>query len=226
MRKKPWGNNTISRLLQGFWLHTQREDGLNNTSQQIPPTQRNCCNHNKMLYKNTKVKVRSPDRDTDYFDIVASVQLGGTLALYLFIICLVYVLRTSIDLMKGNGVKLAKERSRRYPEQTITDAEYADDISLLANTPAQSESLVYCLERAGGGIGLHVNAYKAEYTCFNQRNDISTLKSEPLKLVDKVTYQGSSVSSTENDINTRLAKGWSANDRLSVMWKSDLTDKI
>ena len=24
-----------------------------------------------MLYKNMKVKVRSPDRDTDYFDIVA-----------------------------------------------------------------------------------------------------------------------------------------------------------
>ena len=26
-----------------------------------------------MLYKNTKVKVRSPDGDTDYFDIVAVV---------------------------------------------------------------------------------------------------------------------------------------------------------
>ena len=33
-------------------------------------------------------------------------------------------------------------------------------------------------------------------------------------------------SSTENDINTRLAKAWTANDRLSVIWKSDLNDKI
>ena len=40
------------------------------------------------------------------------------------------------------------------------------------------------------------------------------------------TYLGSSVSSTEKDINTRLAKAWTAIDRLSVMWKSDLTDKI
>ena len=28
------------------------------------------------------------------------------------------------------------------------------------------------------------------------------------------------------DINTQLAKGWTASDRLSVIWKSDLTDKI
>ncbi len=82
-----------------------------------------------------KVKVRSPDEDADYLDIVAGVLQGDTLAPYLFIICLDYVLRTSIDLMKENGFKLAKERSRRYPAQTITDADYADDIALLANAP-------------------------------------------------------------------------------------------
>ena len=40
------------------------------------------------------------------------------------------------------------------------------------------------------------------------------------------TYLGSSVSSTETNINTRLAKSWSACDRLSVIWKSDLTGKM
>ena len=68
-----------------------------------------------MLYKILKVKVRSPDGDTDYFDIEAGVLQGDTLAPYLLIICLDYVLRTSIDLMKGNGFKIAKERSKRYP---------------------------------------------------------------------------------------------------------------
>ena len=47
-----------------------------------------------------------------------------------------------------------------------------------------------------------------------------------MKVVEKFTYLGSSVSSTEKDINTRLAKAWTANDSLSVIWKSDLTDKI
>ena len=49
---------------------------------------------------------------------------------------------------------------------------------------------------------------------------------DPVKLVDKFTYLGSSVSSTENDISTQLAKALTAIDRLSVTWKSDLTDKI
>ena len=62
--------------------------------------------------------------------------------------------------------------------------------------------------------------------CFNQRADISTLNGSSLKLVDKLTYLGSSVSSTETDINTRLAKAWTANNSLSVIWKSDLTDKM
>ena len=107
-----------------------------------------------MLYRNTKVKVRSPDGDTDYFDIVAGVLQGDALAPYLFIICRDYVLRTSIDKIIENGFKLTKERSRRYPAKTITDADYADDIALLAKGPAQAETLLHCLERAAAGIGL------------------------------------------------------------------------
>ena len=41
-----------------------------------------------MLYKDTKVKVHSPDGETAYFDIVTSVLQGDTLVPYLFIICL------------------------------------------------------------------------------------------------------------------------------------------
>ena len=86
--------------------------------------------------------------------------------------------------MKENGFKLAKERSRRYPAQTITDADYADDITLLANTPTQAESLLHNLERVAGSIDPHANADK---TCFNQRGDISALNGSSLKLLDKFT---------------------------------------
>ena len=47
-----------------------------------------------------------------------------------------------------------------------------------------------------------------------------------LKLVDKFTYLGSSVSSTEKQIYTWLTKAWTAIDRLSIIWKSNLTDKM
>ena len=89
-------------------------------------------------------------------------------------ICLDYVLRTSIDLIKENGF----------------------------------------------------NADKMEYMCFNQRGNISILNVYPLILVDKFTYLESSVSPIETGINTWLAKAWTAIDKLSVIWKSDLTDKI
>ena len=170
--------------------------------------------------------MRSPDGDTDYFDIVAGVLQGDTLAPYLFIICLDYVLRTSIDNIRENGFELTKKRSRRYPAKTITDADYANDIVLLANTPNQAETLLHSLERAATGIGLHVNAQETEFMCFNQKGDISTLDGTSLKLVDKFTYLGSSVSSTEKDIDTRLTKAWTAIDRLSIIWKSNLTDKM
>ena len=62
--------------------------------------------------------------------------------------------------------------------------------------------------------------------CFNQTGDISTLDGTSLKLVDKFTYLGSSVSSTEKDIDTRLTKAWTAIDKLSIIWKSDLTNKM
>ena len=45
-------------------------------------------------------------------------------------------------------------------------------------------------------------------------------------LVDKLTYLGSSGSSTEKDIDTRLTKAWTAIDWLSIIWKSDLTDNM
>ena len=88
---------------------------------------------------------------------------------------------------------------------TIMDVHYADDVTLLANTLIQAESLLHVRR-------LLVNAEKTEFMYFDQRDDISTLNNGSLKLVDKFTYLGSSVSSTENDIIPAI-------DRLSVIWK-------
>ena len=118
------------------------------------------------------------------------------------------------------------KRSRTYSAKTITNADYADGIAILANTPNQAETQLHSLERAAAGIGLHVNAHKTEYMYFNQSGDISTLDGISLKLVDKFTDLGSSVSSTEKDIDTRQTKAWTAIDKLSIIWKSDLTDKM
>ena len=66
-----------------------------------------------------------------------------------------------MDLREKNGFTLKKEkkaRSRLYAVQTTTDADYADDIALLSNTPTPAKS-----QQVPGGIGLHVNIDKTEY---------------------------------------------------------------
>ena len=65
-----------------------------------------------------------------------------------------------------------------------------------------------------------------EYIWYNQKGDISILNGCSRKLVDKFTYLRSSVSLTENDISMWLAKAWIAIGRLSIRWKSNLSDKI
>ena len=68
-----------------------------------------------MLYHNTCSKVRSPDGDTDFFNITAGVLQGDTLAPFIFIICLDYVLRKALEKNLDLGFTLTKQKSRRYP---------------------------------------------------------------------------------------------------------------
>ena len=55
-----------------------------------------------------------------------------------------------------------KGKKQKIP-RTITDADYADDIALLANTPTQAKAQLHSQEQAAAGIGVHVNADM----CFN-----------------------------------------------------------
>ena len=114
-----------------------------------------------MLYKDTKAIFHS--LHTHFLDIVAGVLQGNTLAPLLFIICLDYVLRISIVLMKENDFILKKARSRQYPAETIMDANYADDLALLTNTSAQAKTLLYSLKQDARGISLYKNTDKTRH---------------------------------------------------------------
>ena len=92
-------------MQQGLWLHRQSENGQIFLASDLP---KETVAAIMMLYKNMKAKVRSPEEDTDYFDIVAGVLQGDTFTPSQFIIWKDYVLRTSILLMEENCYKLAK----------------------------------------------------------------------------------------------------------------------
>ena len=106
-----------------------------------------------------------------------------------------------------------KKKKQKVPHKNNYWHDYA---VILANMPNHTETLLHSLEWAAAGIGLHVNAHKTEYMCFNQAGDISTPERTTLKLVDKFTYLGSSISSTEKDIDTWLTKAWTAIDHMEI----------
>ena len=143
----------ICKFLQGIWLHTQTE--VLSSSQWSPP--KRTVATILMQNKNTKVEVLFPDRDIDFFDVVAGILQGDTLAPSLFIIYQDYVLRTSITLRKVKWFYTGKGKKQTITAQTITDAGCADDIAFLSNTPTQGESLLHSMKQAVGGIGLPVN---------------------------------------------------------------------
>ena len=100
------------------------------------------------------------------------------------IICirLVYTLPGLCRFIFKNSFILKKARSRGYPSKTLTDTNYSENLAVLANTPAQAESLLHSLKQSAGSIGLYVNTNKT-ITCFKQ-GVISTQRGKPLELVD------------------------------------------
>ena len=180
------------------------------------------------LYMNTKSTVRSPDGDTDFFNITSGVLQGDTLAPYLFVICLDYVLRKAIDSNKELGFTLAKSRSKRNPAVKVTDVDYADDLAIISDYLTDGTILLHQLEQAASEIGLCINAKKTEFICYNQHHSgsIKLLNNDNIKAVEEFTYLGSNIASTKRDVQIRLGKAWSALNKLNTIWKSSLPKKL
>ena len=178
------------------------------------------------LYQNTTAQVRTPDGDTDFFKVLAGVLQGDTLAPYLFIIVLDYVLRTSLDKNTGLGFTLHPRRSRRCPAVTITDADFADDLALFADNNKDAEALLLVLEVAAEAVGLRINRDKTEYMSFRTTGTIKCKSGERLDEVTNFKYLGSWLASSTADMKTRIAQSWKAHNKLDKIWKSSLSREM
>ena len=146
-----------------------------------------------MLYKNTRSMVHSPDGDTSYFEITTGVLQGDTLAPFLFIICLDYILKTALDNNLKLGLTLTERKSRRYPTEHITDTDYADDIAVTSNYLKDSNTLLLKIESAAKEIGLCINTDKTEYININQNNNMQmkSICGSVINQVEDLKYLGS-----------------------------------
>ena len=181
------------------------------------------------MYDETKAKVLSPDGETDLFNIQAGVLQGDTLAPYLFVIVIDYVMRTAIGENTEMGFTIHPRKSRRILSVNITDLCFADDIALLANEIAHAQELLKHIENEASKVGLVINSKTTEVMNFNQDEDnktIKTINGDNIKTVDNFKYLGAWMKSTEDDIKYRKALAWSACHKLRTIWSSSMNNSI
>ena len=181
----------------------------------------------KLLYTDTKASVQTPDGETDTFPILAGILQGDTLAPFLFILVVDYVMRISVDKSYDRGFLLEDRRGPRHPATYLTDTDFADDIALISSTIANAQSLLNSLESAANCVGLYLNESKTEYLTLNESdptNSINTISGIALKRVEDYKYLGSYISSSEKDFKVRKALAWSACNRLNKIWSSHSID--
>ena len=175
----------------------------------------------KVMYTGTSSTVLSTDGETLPFPILAGILQGDTLAPFLFIIVVDYVLRISVDSMSEKGFKLRRRRSTRQHAVYITDTDFADDIALISQSLQHAQDLLQSLEQASNGVGLYLNETKTE--CMNRchsnnHHPVRTLNGTTLKQVEDYKYLRSYISSSEKDFITRKGMAWSACNDIYKIW--------
>ena len=181
----------------------------------------------RALYTSTKAKVVSPDGDTEVFDIQARVLQGDTLAPFLFILVLDYVLRISIDPLHNKGIKLKAQQSKRNPGLYLTDLDFADDLALVSENIESAADLLHSLERAASQIGLLCNEKKTEFlSSSNSDCSLKSLNNVNIKRVTDFKYLGLYIDDSEKDFNVRKALTWKACNKLNKIWQSNLPNAL
>ena len=183
----------------------------------------------KVMYTDSTSTVMTTDGETQPFSTLAGILQGDTLAPFLFIMVVDYVMRVSIDTISEKGYQLHPKRGSRQPAEYLTDTDFADDIALISQSLEHVQDLLQSLEQASNGVGLYLNETKTE--CLNRCLSnadllVKTLSGSSLKMVEDYVYLGSFISSSEKDFNTRKGMAWSACNDMHQIWTSQLPKSI
>ena len=178
-------------------------------------------------YTDTLAKVMTPEGLTEAFKILARVLQGDTLAPYLFIIVVDYIMRTAMsNLEEPVGFTIRPRQSRRHPAEKLADVEFADDVALITDTIKEAQEFLLSLEEAARCVGLHMNEGKTKYLFVNTPRPIPAplvySKGCVIDEVEDFVYLGSWIASSEHDFLVRKAKAWAACHRMRTIWQSDM----
>jgi len=107
----------------------------------------------------------------------------------------------------------------------LTDLDFADDLSLLAQSRATLQKMTTNLEIEAKKVGLRISAEKTKVMqiCRGQVTDPITVGGQNIDDVDRFTYLGSVLTydgDAEADVNCRVGKAASVFQRMRPIWTS------
>ena len=176
----------------------------------------------KIVYENASCVVQSLDGTTEPFLTFQGVLQGDTLAPYLFVIVVDYILRQSVDNIHTNGITIKKQTSRRHPSKHLTDLDYADDMALISDTLPKAQELLNSLEKASNKVGLFLNAKKTKYMTINvdaNHPPVTAQSGQVLEEVLDFKYLGSYIADSRKYFMTRKGQAWDVCNKLRLIWE-------
>ena len=173
------------------------------------------------LYTNSLAYVRTSSGDTKSFRTRSGVLQGDTLAPYLFVIAMDYIMRMS--LFQEDAYTVRRRLSSRKPEVKLSALAYADDAALLANSHDAAQRQLHRFEKISQEVGLHLSEMKSEVMVVDNNennNDVNSLSGEILRKCEDFNYLGSQMRNSSASFRSRRQKAWTSARNLRDIWDS------
>ena len=170
----------------------------------------------KLLYQDSKARVRTDIGTTEHIDILKGVKQGDLLSALLFCIALMVILANTFEGLDF-GIRIGGENQQ--------DKGYADDVGIITRTAAEMNTVLDKLHDCASVFGMKINVPKTKVMMIGTNADTAVyIKGQFLNIVDTFEYLGRVLSSNADDshaVLSRIRKAWGAFEKK----KSILTDK-
>ena len=157
-------------------------------------------------------------RRSPSFEINTGVRQGCAAAPELFNCVIDYIMTRTINRLQFGLY---------YGDRVLSDADYADDLALVSDSPSKLTEALQILADEALKIGLSINWQKTKVMFVEPRNSprpppVLMVGDKPAEIVEEFTYLGSILSndgSILKDLMHRIAKASAVVGRLSALWR-------
>ena len=177
------------------------------------------------VYYGAQAAVKVNGGISDFFDLGVGVLQGDTLAPFLFVIVLDWVMRNAIP-ESELGLDLHKDYiGHKCDIRFLTDLCYADDIALITDNIENANSMLTSISLSAKKVGLRINTGKGktEYILvgtFPEDHELISVDGVRIAQVTDFKYLGSWLMDSAKDFGIRKGLAWSAIMQLDNIWKS------